>query len=68
MENIIKKDTTINEAEAILEAHGCPHKYGWELAIGLMLQECDYLEVHGLGSGAYFVKVVNNSLLNGDKE
>lgn len=60
MRDIIKEDTTINEAEAILKAHGFPRKYGWELVIGLMLQQCDYLEVHGYGGDAHFVKAFND--------
>ena len=54
--DVIKRDTSIKEAEAMLKAHRCPHRHGWEIAIGLMLQQCDYLELHDYGDDAYFVK------------
>ena len=58
MTNIIKKDTPIKTGIEILESHGISTKmHGWELIIGMMLQDCDYLEVHGFGSNAYFTKV-----------
>ncbi len=58
MADVIKKDTSIAEAQNILSLHGCSLAPGWELVIGMMLQECDYIEVHGFGSKAYFSKIL----------
>lgn len=63
MTDIIKKDTTMKEAESILKSHGCPLGYGWELVIGMLLSDCDYLEVHDFGRDAYFSKMTVLSLL-----
>lgn len=57
--DVIKKDTSIKEARFILEAHGCPLGFGWEIVLGNLLKECDYLEVHDFGKNAYFHKVFN---------
>ena len=59
MKNIIKKDTSLKEAEEILSLHGCPLGHGWALIIGMLLYDCDYLEVHDFGNNAYFTKVKN---------
>lgn len=58
MEHRIKKDTALKEAEKILSLHGCPLDYGLGLILGMLLQDCDYLEVHGFGSEVYFSKRV----------
>lgn len=55
--DIIRKDTPIREAEEILRARGIGTPKFGEIALGMLLSECDYLEVHGFGRNAYFVKV-----------
>lgn len=55
--DIIKQNTPIGEAYKILKAHHIETPKFWEIAIGMLLSECDYLEVHGFGHKAYFVKV-----------
>ena len=57
MNNIISKSTSIKEAKEILKMHGTSLGYGWEITLGMMLQDCDYLEVHDFGTNAYFTKV-----------
>lgn len=55
--DIITKNTPIKEAEEILDFHGIAHPFGWEIAIGMLLSDCDHLEVHDFYGKAYFVKV-----------
>lgn len=55
--DIIRQDTPIREAAEILDAHGIAMPMFWEIALGMLLSECDHLEVHGFGLHAYFVKV-----------
>ena len=59
MADIIKKDTSIKDAEEILRFHGCSLGFGWEIVMGMLLDECDYLEVHDFGRNAYFSKITN---------
>lgn len=61
MTHIITKETPIKEGISILSAHGISTRMrGWELIIGLLLNGCDYLEVHGFGSNAYFSQVTKD--------
>lgn len=53
----IKKDTQMREAECILKDHGVSLSFGWQVVLGMILQECDYIEVHGFGESAYFEKM-----------
>lgn len=55
--DIITKTMSISEAEEILNMHGIRHPYGWEIVIGMLLDDCDHLEVHDFGGKAYFIKV-----------
>lgn len=55
--DIIWQDTPIKEARAILDNHRIAMPMFWEIALGMLLSECDHLEVHGFGTRAYFVKV-----------
>lgn len=57
--DIIDKNTKIKEAKSILEAHGCSLSFGWDIVLGSLLEECDYLEIHGFGKNTYFHKVFN---------
>lgn len=54
--DIITKTTPIGETEKILELHDIKRPMFWEIAIGMLLGDCDHLEVHGYGPKAYFVK------------
>lgn len=47
----------MKEAGDILKFHGCQLPRGWEIVIGMLLSDCDYLEVHNFGKDAYFSKV-----------
>lgn len=60
MSNIIKKDTPIKDAEYILRLHGCSLGFWWELVMGMLLEDCDYIEVHEFGRNSYFAKIKNN--------
>lgn len=53
----ITKQTTVLETEEILDFHRIAHPYGYEIIIGMLLSDCDRLEVHGFGPNAYFEKV-----------
>lgn len=55
--DIIDKNTTIKEAKYILEAHGCSLAFGWDIVLGSLLEECDYLEIHGFGEKCFFSKM-----------
>lgn len=68
MEHRIKKDTTLKEAAKILGLHGCLLDYGLGLVLGMLLQGCDYLEVHGFGSKVYFSKMAGENLDENRKE
>lgn len=58
MENIIDKNTSIEKAREILsDIHGVPLSPGWDLVLGSMLQECDYIIVNGYGTKAILTKV-----------
>lgn len=58
MVDIIRKSDTTEQAREILEdKHGFPLKWGWEMMLGMLLQECDYIEVHEYGSKCYLAKV-----------
>lgn len=54
--DIIKKNTPIKEAECILKDHGCSLGFGWEIVLGMLFEECDYIEVHDFGDNARFTK------------
>lgn len=55
--DIITKNTSIKEVIEILNNHGISTKlYGWEIIIGMLLYDCDYIEVHDYGHNAYFTK------------
>lgn len=64
----IKKDTTLKEAAKILGLHGCLLDYRLGLVLGMLLQGCDYLEVHGVGSKVYFSKMAGEDLDENRKE
>lgn len=60
--DIITKNTSIKESIEILNNHGISTKlYGWEIIIGMLLYDCDYIEVHGYGHNAYFIKKWRNN-------
>lgn len=60
MVDIIKKDTPIKEGLEILNNHGIStNVHGWEIVLGMLLNDCDYIEVHDYGHNAYFSKIVN---------
>lgn len=52
--NVIRKTDSIGHAKEILDVHGVPLPHGWEIAMGMLLESCDYLEVHGFGRNAQF--------------
>lgn len=55
--DIIKKNTQMEEARRILEDHGVTLSFGRQIVLGMILQECDYIEVHDFGESAYFEKM-----------
>ena len=36
--------------------------HGWELIIAMLLHDCEYAEVHGFGSNAYFNKIFKEDI------
>lgn len=52
--DVIRKTDSIGHAREILDTHGVPLPYGWEIAMGMLLESCDYLEVCGFGYNANF--------------
>lgn len=54
---IINKQMKVLEIEEILDFHNIAHPSGYEIILGMLLSDCDYLEVYGFGSDAYFEKV-----------
>ena len=36
--------------------------HGWELIIAMLLSDCEYAEVHGFGSNAYFNKIFKEDI------
>lgn len=55
--DIINKQMKVLEIEEILDFHNIAHPSGYEIILGMLLSDCDYLEVHGFDSDAYFEKV-----------
>jgi len=50
----ISKNTSIGDAKEILNINGIKTPRGWELVMGMLLQQCHHLEVDGYGSSARF--------------
>ena len=57
MVDIIRKTDKISDVENLLQAHGVSLGHGWALIIGMMLTDCNHLEIHGFGNNAYFNKI-----------
>ncbi len=55
--NIIRKNTSIGEAKKILKSQGCVLNDGWEIVLGMLLQDCDYIEVQGYFTPARLVQI-----------
>lgn len=55
--SIINKQMKVLEIEEIFDFHNISYPSGYEIILGMLLSDCDYLEVHGFGSDAYFEKV-----------
>ena len=53
----IYKTDKIGDTEEKLREHCIPLNMGWEIVLGMLLSQCDHLELHGYGSGAYFTFV-----------
>jgi len=53
----ITKSTTMKEAEEILNSNGIKTPFGWEIAIGMLLEGHDHIEIEGYGSSANFILV-----------
>jgi len=51
----ITKKTNMKDAEEILKMNGIGTPYGWEIVIGMLLEDCDYIEIEGYGHGANFI-------------
>ena len=60
--NIIRKTDNIRDVKNILNCHGISLGYGWELIIAMLLNDCEYAEVHDFGSNAYFNKVYKEDI------
>ena len=60
--DIITRTTKVEEAERVLRLHDIGTPNGWEIVIGMLLNECDHLEVHDYGKNAYFLKADKEEL------
>lgn len=54
---VIYKTDNIKDTEEKLRDHCISLGRGWEIGLGMLLSQCDHLELHGYGSGAYFTLV-----------
>lgn len=67
--NIIRKTDKIKDIKTILQdCHGMYLGHGWDLIIAMLLSDCEYVEVHGFGSNAYFNKVFKEDINETAKE
>ena len=67
--NIIRKTDKIEDVKTILQDyHGMSLGHGWALIIAMLLNDCEYAEVHGFGSNAYFNKVFKEDINEAAKE
>ena len=67
--NIIRKTDKIEDVKTILQdCHGMSLGHGWALIIAMLLSNCEYAEVHGFGSNAYFNKVFKEDINETVKE
>lgn len=60
--DIIRKTDNVLEIEKILQAHGLSLGHGWALIMAMMLSDCEYVELHGFGSKAYFNKIYKEDI------
>ena len=60
--DVICKTDTIRDIKDILDCHGMSLGHGWELIIAMLFSDCEYAEVHGFGSNAYFNKVFKEDI------
>ena len=60
--DIIRKTDKIGDVKEILDYHGMSLGHGWELIIAMLLSDCEYAEVHGFGSNAYFNKIFKEDI------
>lgn len=54
MVEAITHSTSMIDAAELLDLHGVDRPFGWEIAIGMLLNDCHYLTVSGFGSKAVF--------------
>lgn len=59
---IIRKTDKIGDVKETLDYHGMSLGHGWELIIAMLLSDCEYAEVHGFGSKAYFNKIFKEDI------
>ena len=60
--DIMHKTDTIRDIKDILDCHGMLLDHGWELIIAMLLSDCEYAEVYGFSSNAYFNKVFKEDI------
>lgn len=60
--DVIRKTDTIRDVKDILDYHSMSLGHGWELIITMLLSDCEYAEVHGFGSNAYFNKIFKEDI------
>lgn len=51
----ITKSMKIDEVKAVLHANGIDTPYGWDIVLGMLLEDCDYIKIEGYGRHAQFV-------------
>lgn len=53
-DSIIRKSDSMGHARKVLTEHSVNMPHGWEIAMGMLLEGYDYLEVCGFGHNAEF--------------
>ena len=60
--DVIRKTDIIRDIKDILDCHGISLEHDWKLIIAMLLNDCEYAEVHGFSSNAYFNKVFKEDI------
>lgn len=54
---LISKNSKMSETKTFLNDNGIPLSHGWQLILGMLLQDCDYIKLEGYGRNANLVKI-----------
>lgn len=54
MADTITKEMTVSEIKELLHDNCIATPYGWEIVLGMLLEQCDYIKIAGFGASAKF--------------